>query len=179
MPETEITLKITGKDRKTIKDALILEFLKEEPGKGNGDLTSVYYYYVDKTSDGIDIYLKRPAILNKGMDFEVHAEDIVFENEGNSGRITKTSRPSHSTIYFDLKIKKQENAKEYKKAKALIEKLYNCIDIEDSEMNSIKFKTGHSIEVILKIVKWLFVEQDVTYWNWSGRDMFYSGLKKI
>ena len=37
--------------------------------------------------------------------------------------------------------------------------------------------TGIEIEGILKLVKWLFLEQDVTYWNYSGRAMLYQSLK--
>lgn len=179
MPKTEINIDIIGNDRKTIRDALIIEFLKEEPGTGNGENTSVYYYFVEKTTSGIGIYLKRPARLNKGMDFEVNAKNIVFENKSQKGRITRTSRPSHSTISYDLKQKKVENPIEYKKVKSLIEKIYNSSDITNAEYLNINFTTGHPIELVLKMVKWLFIEQDITYWNWSGRKMFYSGLIEI
>ena len=179
MPETEIILEVNGNNRKAIRDFLIMEFLKEEPGTGNRELTAIYYYYVDRTTSGVDIYLKRPARLNKGMDFEVHAENIIFENESDNGRITKTSRPSHSSMYYDLKIKKQENPKEYERVQAIIDRIYNCETVQDLEMTNINFNTGHSLELVLKIVKWLFIEQDITYWNWSGRDMFYSGLNQI
>jgi hypothetical protein len=176
MPETEKTLNIIGADRKAFKDNLIKEFLKEEPG--TSEETSTYYYYVEKTTDGVDIFLKRPARLNKGMDFEVHADNVLFENESESGRVTRTSRPSHSTILNDLDEKKIESASEYAKVITLIDKIYNCENVMDEEMRALSFKTGHPIELILKIVKWLFIEQDITYWNWSGRKMFYSGIPK-
>jgi len=32
-------------------------------------------------------------------------------------------------------------------------------------------------ETILLTVKWLFMEQDCAYWNYSGRAMFYSALR--
>lgn len=43
---------------------------------------------------------------------------------------------------------------------------------------NLHFNVGQPIETILKVVKWLFIEQDVTYWNWSGRSMLYSGLRE-
>lgn len=35
----------------------------------------------------------------------------------------------------------------------------------------------HPIEIIILAVKWLFMEQDCAYWNYSGREMFYTALK--
>lgn len=35
----------------------------------------------------------------------------------------------------------------------------------------------HPIEIILLALKWLFIEQDFTYWNNSGRFMLYDTLK--
>jgi len=32
--------------------------------------------------------------------------------------------------------------------------------------------TEHPIEIILLAVKWLFMEQDCAYWNYSGRAIF-------
>jgi hypothetical protein len=179
MAETEIRLNLQGNDRKTIRDNLIIEFLKEEPGTGSGDLSTKYYYYVETTGSDIYIYLNRPARLNKGMDFEVHADNVKFDNESESGRTTKSSRPSHKTILTDLKRKKEENPEEYVKMKVLIDKIYNCEIVADQHMRELNFNSGHHPELILKIIKWLFIEQDMTYWNWSGRAMFYSGINDI
>jgi hypothetical protein len=177
MPEKEIVLNLKGQNRKEIRNNLILEFLKEAPGT-DGE-TSRYFYYVEKTKENIDIYLKRPARLNKGMDFEVHAEDFLFTNVSDSGRVSRATRPSHSAILNDLRIKKKESPSQYKSVQLLIERLYNCNSIEQKEYINIGFKKGYHIELVLKIIKWLFIEQDVTYWNWSGRQMFYSKLKEI
>jgi hypothetical protein len=38
---------------------------------------------------------------------------------------------------------------------------------------------GIKIEIILKIVKWPFIEHDITYWSFSGRAMLYNGLKNV
>jgi hypothetical protein len=32
--------------------------------------------------------------------------------------------------------------------------------------------------MIIKTIKWLFIEQDIRYWNYSGRDMLWSGVPK-
>jgi hypothetical protein len=39
--------------------------------------------------------------------------------------------------------------------------------------------TAHPIEIILLAIKWLFIEQDITYWNWSGRDMLWGHIQTV
>lgn len=34
----------------------------------------------------------------------------------------------------------------------------------------------HPIQIILLAVKWLFMEQDCAYWNYSGRKMLMDAL---
>lgn len=34
-------------------------------------------------------------------------------------------------------------------------------------------------ERALKVAKWLFIEQDITDWNTSGRDMLMNGIKDV
>ena len=42
-----------------------------------------------------------------------------------------------------------------------------------------KFNSGYSPELILKLVKWLFIEQDIRDWNTSGRAMLMNGINDI
>jgi len=157
-------------NRAEIKKAVITKFLEEQPGTGKKELSSKYEYSVETLSNGSKILLKRPT-RNKGFDFTVHAEGIQFALKGVK------DRPSHNHIVEDLKIKQTSNVSEYEKVKRLINKIYNCENINDQEYLNISFSVGHPIETILKSIKWLFIEQDVTYWNWSGRAMLFSHLK--
>ena len=170
MPTRRERLEVIG-DRKSIRKQVIIKFLEEEPGTGKGDLCSKYIYEVENLADGRKILLKRPASLNKGVDFTVHIENARF---GNRGAI---DMPSHSDIFQDLLEKKSSNPIDYEKVKALIHKLYNCENLESQDYDILEFRTGYSIESILKAIKWLFIEQDVTYWNWSGRNMLFSALQ--
>lgn len=43
----------------------------------------------------------------------------------------------------------------------------------------IDFVSGYSSELIIKTLKWLFIKQDIRYWNYSGRDMLWDGIKEI
>lgn len=172
MPNTRKQLNINGSNRAEIRRQIITEFLNEIPGKGKGELCSKYIYEVECLNDGTKILLKRPASLNKGVDFTVHVENAVFRNRG------MIDMPSHQNIFDDLTAKKSSNPKQYEKVKILIKRIYSCEHIDAEEVRYLSFKGGHSIEAILMSIKWLFIEQDVTYWNWSGRNMLYSGLKE-
>jgi hypothetical protein len=169
---TEVTLSVQG-DRFQIREQVVHKFLSEIPGTGNGDLCSKYIYHVESTYDNKRIILKRPARLNKGFDFEVHVDSTLF------GDKRRSTRPRHVDIHNDLSQKKIESEPEFDKVKKLIEKIYNCQELQESDYINLNFKTGYPIEMILKSIKWLFIEQDITYWNWSGRNMFYSSLKNI
>ena len=78
----------------------------------------------------------------------------------------------------DLKIKKKENATQYHKLFSIIKKIYNCEPINNEEMN-VPFINGYTSELIIKTLKWLFIEQDIRYWNYSGRDMLWNAIKGI
>lgn len=166
-------LKIFGTTRLEIRLEVVAAFLEEKAGKGREDLTSRYIYFVEDIHDGRRVYLKRPAALNKGFDFTVHVENTNF------GTNRSTTLPSHSSIISDLSNKQQEKQKEFAKVKTLIDDIFNCQPVDDEEIRCLKFESGHHIEVILKSIKWLFIEQDITYWNWSGRNMLYNHLKTI
>lgn len=158
--------------REECREKLILEFLKEEAGAGKRELTSRYKYYVEILKSGKRVYLSRPTHLNKGMDFTVHLENTKFRL-----KVAYKDRPKHQEIIEDLSQKKLDNSFEYEKVKKILNKLYNCEFVNENEYLDIKFKSGIEIEGILKLIKWLFLEQDVTYWNYSGRAMLYQGLK--
>ena len=60
---------------------------------------------------------------------------------------------------------------------SIIDELYNC---NESKLSSINYLiNGISVEILLKCIKWLFVEQDITYWSYSGRNMLYTELKNV
>ena len=41
-----------------------------------------------------------------------------------------------------------------------------------------QLNNARSVEIVLLALKWLFIEQDVVYWNDSGREKFYNRLKE-
>ena len=156
-----------------LRKIVVSEFLKEDPGTGRGDDASHYRYNVETLSDGRIIYLTRPAYLKKGFDFRINVEKTTFQ--------TKHEYPKHDDIFDDLRLKRQEDPTASRKLHKALERVYNCEDPEDilPECGDIRFNVGHPIDLILKVIKWFLIEQDIRDWNYSGRQMFKSGIDEI
>lgn len=175
--EFKIDVNILANSREEYREKLIKLFLEEKHGTLND--VNYYYYTVEKLSDGNVIYLKRPTSLNKGVDFEVRVSNVQFRF-GKYGNIISTgNRPSHNDILNDLKIKKAESKEEYNNLFKIITKIYKCEKFTFNEINILHFTKGKSVEIILYVLKWLFIEQDITYWNRSGREMLYSEIYNL
>lgn len=174
---TNITLNIVATDKSSYRKLLIEEFLKEQPGSIKS--VTEYYYFVVTLQNDKRIYLKWPAALYKGVDFGVRIEDTQFRY-GKHGNIISTGNcPSHDDIINDLSKKKLENPIEFNRLKTLLDKIYHCQPINDLEYRDYSFTTGPSVEIIFKSIKWLFIEQDVTYWNRNGRVMLCEGISQL
>ncbi|MHC5311036.1 hypothetical protein ACYSNM_13415 [Myroides sp. LJL116] len=158
------------KNRANLRKQLINIFLDETPGTGKGENCSRYKYTMYDNNIH-KVYLKRPAQFNNGFDFTIHVTDINFNPNGK-----RTNRPTHGNILEDLAEKKRENPKLYLILIKEITKLYNC---QEYSLQGLIFATGLSLDILCETIKWLFVEQDVTYWNYSGRAMFYNAIQEI
>lgn len=167
-------LKVEAGTRKELREKVVHAFLNEAPGTGTGALASKYCYFVETLSDGRRVFLTRPAWLNKGFDFEIRVQDEKFPG----GRGRTTDRPNHSVIFEDLKQKLSEAPDTYARLFDLIERIYDCQEVTSKDFEDLTFKTGFPIDMILAVIKWFFIEQDVTYWNYSGRAMFMSGVPR-
>lgn len=171
MAKTEITTFFSNEgSRNDVRMRVVQALSEETPGLGTGNDASKYIYYVEKLKDGNRVYLQRPANLHNGFDFLVCVENNNYANEGERYR----NYPKHEDIAKDLQKKKKENKKEYSKLYLLLKKVFECHDITNEEIASISFSKGLSAEHILKVIKWLFIEQDIRYWNYSGRNMTWN-----
>lgn len=163
--EFNIEFSLQGKNRKELKDKTILKFLEEKEGywKDNKKHVTKYKYFVEKLKDGRRVFLLRPTFLNKGIDFQVWVEKM----DGSEDK-----RPSHKDVFKDLEVKKEENPNGFKLLIKAIDMVWNCEE-PDKVLKEItlNFKNGFTSEMLLKILKWLFIEQDITYWNYDGRTM--------
>lgn len=174
MKVIDLSTHIFPEDRTGIRREIIEIFLNEQPGSGRYHLTSRYQYITKILKDGRKVYLNRPANFNNGFDFTLNVSATNFNHYINDKRAS--TRPTHGNIYDDLLQKKIENPHLYTQLKNQIDLIYNCKN--PSEINY-DFKKGHTTELILECIKWLFIEQDVTYWNYSGRTMLYEGICEI
>lgn len=165
-------------NREELRRELIEIFLNEDPGEGRYELASRNRYIV-KYVEGKTIYLQRPAQFNNGFDFTLNVTDINFNigylnEKGNQKRAT--TRPGHKHILDDLQLKKEENIDLYLEFKEEIDRIYDC---EIPERVDFEFESGYNSEIILECLKWLFAEQDITYWHYSGRRMLYDAINEI
>jgi hypothetical protein len=165
-----LTNHIFPNNRDQIRKDIINIFLNETPGTGKAEKTS-RYRYITKSIGVHDIYLSRPAQFNNGFDFTLNVSNINFNPDGRA-----TTRPTHQNILDDLELKKVTNPNLFIELRTQIDKIYNC---ESPTQINFAFDVGIKSEILLECIKWLFIEQDVTYWNYSGRAMFYSGICEI
>lgn len=153
-------------NRNDVRKRVIACFMNEDPSTGAGADSSKYTYYVETLADGNRVYLTRPAFLNKGFDFVIRVENADYGHKG-----PYKNAPSHKDISIDLEEKKKENPEMYKKFYDLLKKVFECHDVTVAEYSTIHFECGLTPEHILKVIKWLFIEQDIAYWSYSGRNM--------
>ncbi len=162
-------------NRNNLRKIVINRFINERAGQGNKEKTSKYRYIVEQLSTGNRVYLTRPVPLNKGFDFIIHVENYIFLNGKDN--------PRHDDIANDLRSKKQENIQAYNIFIQALQDVFECKDpneIYPQYRENLDFlKSGLSPELLLKVIKWFFIEQDIRYWNWSGRNMFMEGIRNI
>ena len=146
----------------------VVHFLESElPGTGKDEAATHYTYYVETLSNGDRVYLQRPANLYNGFDFLVCVENANYAKTGKR----KRNYPKHSDFADDLELKKASDPVMYKSLWLLIKKVFECHDVSEEEIAAVCFTVGLPVDHIVKTIKWLFIEQDIRYWNYSGRSM--------
>lgn len=169
---TEIDFHIVGSQtREVLRKQVVEKFLNESPGTGSGAAASKYRYNVEILSDSTIIYLTRPAYLKKGFDFRISVEGMIF--------LTGSDYPKHDDIFNDLVAKRNKNPEMARRLNEAIRRVFKCEDPNDilGEYEDLVFNVGYSVELILKVIKWFFIEQDIRDWNYSGRAMFMGGVE--
>lgn len=160
-------------NRAFMRSELIKTFLEEEAGTGIGTNASRYQYNVENFL-GYGIFLKRPTQLNKGFDFTVNIDGLYFKKN------RRYSNPSHQDIINALFDCKKNCPSIYPTIVSEIKTIYSCTSLHLHESGATFDDYNgdkHPIEIILLAIKWLFMEQDCAYWNYSGRNMFYEALE--
>lgn len=124
-----------------------------------------FKYTVDELNDGRQVFLLRPAWLNKGYDFKVCVEG--WDSSANPS-------PKHDDIYSDLYWKrKHDNIVSFEALCDAVFDIHQCDSPEavlEEYRDEFEFTVGRIPEALLKPLPWLFIEQDIRYWNYEGRD---------
>jgi hypothetical protein len=148
--------------KKVVNSFIATEYRKK--GKG-----VKFRYPVESLPHG-NLFIVRPG-YKKNFDF--HVEPPVGMELG---------RGFHYEIALDLRNKKKENPKKFKNLLNAIIDIYNC---SENDVNKIlskytgikrSFKTGAKVEIFLKVLKWLFIMEDILYWDVEGRAFLFNLL---
>lgn len=137
----------------------MLQFLEEEPGTKH---RAKYRYHVETMRDGSKMFIERPT-WRGAFDFKVVVEDW-------------SAKGTHAEIRADLLRKKTENPKRLVKLIQAIEDVHACKDPDEvlSSRGNLSFRSGWESDLLLKLLKWFFILEDVYYWNYGGRDTLMS-----
>ncbi|SEL20327.1 hypothetical protein SAMN04488691_103239 [Haloferax larsenii] len=131
-------------------------------------------YNIDELSDGTPVFLIRPAWLNKGYDFKVCVEG--WDDSANPA-------PSHPDVYSDLYWKREhDDADSFEAICKAVLGIYegdSPDEVLEEYGDEFNFTVGRVPEALLKPLPWLFIEQDIRYWNYSGRDKTIELVKKL
>ena len=119
----------------------------------------IFRYPVEKLPNNIYLYISRPG-HKKNFDFKVEITEEMFLEEGK-----------HDQIALCLRYIKHNYPKEFNVLMKAIDKIFHCI--ENNADNLLKkyinlkkpCKTGIVPGTILKILKWMFIMEDIVYWD--------------
>lgn len=163
----EITGNIT---REEIVKKVINTFIDfESPKRGR---EAKFRYPVENIGNENYLYIIRPGGLQKyNMDFKV---EVLEEFNFSKGR--------HGDIEEDFVNKKNESPEDFKLILKVLTDFYECSEsdidtiLEEYPTLGNAFRTGAKLNIILKCVKWMFIMEDIVYWNYDGRKMLYTKL---
>lgn len=150
--------------KKVVNTFIKTEYQKK--GKGIG-----FWYPVEKLPNGEMLCIARPG-HKKNFDFKV---EVVLDHGFGEG--------SHKEIAADLRRKRKENKQKFERLLAAVTEIYNCVendvDVLLKKYRGLKnsFKTGGPVETFLKIVKWMFIMEDIVYWDNEGRAYLFNALR--
>ena len=161
--------------RGELRTAVLLKWAEEECG--SADAYQRYRYNVEKLSKGDWVYLHRPARLNKGCDFIVNCVPLIPRDDGK-----QLKNPRQRDLIAEIKLISKNITDGHKRILAAVEAVWRCEAMtrvcasvcNDNDNPDWAFRT----ERVLKVAKWLFIEQDITDWNTSGRAMLMKGIRE-
>ena len=171
-PTAVVEWTLTGGDRSALRHAVAEKWLQESPYTN-------YRYNVEECADGRRVYLLRPTWLNKGFDFQVNVEGFRSVTRTPKGQTKEM--PSHTDILHDLRSKVHAHPGLRGRLFDAVCEVYDCaapLDILARNVAVASIDAGLPPDQLLYIIKWLFIEQDLTYWLQTGRDMLMGAIER-
>jgi len=163
------SIKIKGSmPRNEIVKKVVNTFIKVEYSKKGKGI--IFRYSVENLPGSKYLYITRPG-HKKNFDFKVEVTPEMVLEEGK-----------HDQIALDLRGKKRDNQEKFSDFLQAIKKIYHCSEndvdrlLETFPSLRKAFKTGADVEILLKIIKWLFIMEDIVYWDVEGRAFLYNYL---
>lgn len=135
-----------------------------------------FRYPVEDLSIGKQLFIFRPGGLRGKWNFDFKVE--VPKELG-------LGRGSHDEIISDFRNKKQENPQKFNTLLNALTAICNCSENDVDQLLKnypdllVSFQTGAKVDVLLKVIKWMFIMEDIVYWNYQGRSMLYNALKEV
>jgi|GEM_PF-588133 len=157
-------INITGSMRpaeivKTVVNTFI-DFEKDKKGKG-----VIFKYPVEDLSIGGSLYIIRPG-KKWNFDFKVDLKQEYLLERG-----------THDQIALILRKIKNKNRDEFNKLWSSLINLYDCIECDVEKLlkdNPIVLEDSPQPDIFLKVIKWLFIMEDILYWHFEGRAFLYN-----
>jgi len=143
-----------------------IKFEKDKKGKGKE-----FRYPVEKLSIGGYLYIRRPGV-KWNFDFKVEIPPKCGLGKGR-----------HDQIALLLRKIRNSSESDFNEIWNIIRHLYHCTNNDvDSMLN--KTKIPYNIDnvvtdVLLKVIKWLFIMEDIIYWHYEGRAFLYNFFKYV
>lgn len=173
MAHFALTLSVKENTRAEQRRRVVETWLAERPGTTAERHT--YRYDVETLSNGRKIYIKRPARLNKGMDFVIYCEGWL-KNKTNPNDKPPSFRHLLDAI---TTFANPSGSRDLVRLTAIhdgLRRVWQCEPPETVQSADRALDGNVDAERILKLAKWFFIEQDLTYWTESGREMLMLGI---
>lgn len=166
-----IDLEFNINDRARLRSMVLQLWIQESPGSTGA--VSSFRYNVERLADGSRIYLERPAHINKGADFRVLCENFIYYKNG------KPKPPSHPVLITELQKLVAISPAHKQELLSALRRVWECEDVNIVVRSLTLFQGNLDAERTLKLAKWLFIEQDITDWSYSGRAMLRGGIEQV
>jgi hypothetical protein len=143
-----------------------IDFEKDKKGKG-----VEFRYPVETLSTGKELYIHRPGV-KWNFDFKVEIPENYGLGEG-----------THIQIAMLLRNIRDSNQILFEGIWKVISDLYKCknndVDTMLSKMSIPNHIKNVPVDLLLKVIKWLFIMEDIIYWHYEGRAFLYNFFKYI